>query len=505
MLFSPINNIIVWQMKRRMQRLEFMMRNGEQVQENTLAALLAKSKSTEWGKHHNYGGMQGQVKFANGVPLQDYKNMLPYINRIRKGEQNVLWPTEIKWFAKSSGTSTGKSKFIPVSHEAIEDCHFAGGKDLLALYTDIKPETKMFAGFSLRLGGSTTFNSKNHESYFGDLSAVLIENFPLWVEMRSTPKQNVALMEEWESKIEKIAQQAVKQNVTSMWGVNSWFLVLLHKVLEISGKNNIMEVWPGLELFCHGGVNFGPYESQFKKIIPGDSLTYFENYNASEGYFAIQDTVPGKGMLLLLDHGIYYEFIPMDVFDGLNSKTIPLADVEIGVNYAIVVSTNAGLWRYVIGDTVRFTSTSPYRIEITGRTQNFINAFGEELIIDNAEKAVKAACRLTGAEIKEFMAAPVYMKDKNSGAHEWVFEFAKMPENVETFAVELDRVLKDINSDYEAKRHKNMALNPPIVHVGREGLFYDWLKFKGKVGGQHKIPRLSNNRELIEELLRLNN
>lgn len=481
-----------------------MQNNPIEAQENTRNYLVKMARKTTWGKNHGFQKIASHADFVSAMPLQDYTTLLPYINRAREGEQNLIWPTEIKWFAKSSGTSTGKSKFIPVTHEAIENCHFAGGKDLLAFYSRINPDTKIFSGFSLRLGGSTTFNSRNHETYYGDLSAVLIENFPFWVEIRSTPKQNVALMAEWEEKIETIANQAIKQNVTSMWGVNSWFLVLLNKVLEITGKDNILDVWPNLELFAHGGVSFAPYEKQFKNIIPGNQLTFIENYNASEGFFAIQDCVPSKGMLLLLDHGIYYEFIPMDSFANLQSKTIGLADVEVGKNYAMVVSTNAGLWRYLIGDTVRFTSTKPYRIEISGRIQNFINAFGEEVIIDNAEKAVKAACAATGAQVKEFMAAPVFMDGKESGAHEWVFEFSEPPQNIDEFTRELDANLQRVNSDYEAKRHKNMALKMPIVHTARKGLFYDWLKQSGKVGGQHKIPRLMNDRSIIDTVLALN-
>jgi len=491
-------------MKRRMQRLERMMQHSVAIQNKLLLGLVSKAKGTKWGKKHKYSKIKNYQDFVKSVPLQDYESMKPVIEQIRKGKQNLLWPTEIKWFAKSSGTTSGKSKFIPVSHEAIEENHFAGGKDLLAFYTKLRPETTLFTGYSLRLGGSTTFNSKNHETYFGDLSAVLIENFPFWVEIRSTPSQSVALMEEWEQKIVLIAEEAIKQDVTSMWGVNSWFLVLLHKVLEITGKSNILEVWPNLDLFAHGGVSFAPYEEQFKKIIPGNKIAYIENYNASEGFFAIQDTIPSKGLLLLLDHGIFYEFIPMDEFVGKESKAISLAEVKLDVNYAIVISTNAGLWRYIVGDTVKFTSLNPYRIQISGRTKNFINAFGEELIIENAEAAVKFASEKTSAEVLEFMAAPVYMQDNKSGAHEWVFEFLKAPDNLDSFAAHLDAELKNINSDYEAKRHKNMALNPPIIHLGRKDVFHDWLKTKGKLGGQNKIPRLMNDRSAIDTLLQLN-
>jgi phenylacetate-coenzyme A ligase PaaK-like adenylate-forming protein len=504
MLFSPVNNAIVWFMKKRLKRLDRMMAQPIETQEKQLQYLLKKAAKTTWGKQHDYPSIKNETQFARQVPLQDYVTMNPIIDRVRKGEQNLIWPTEIKWFAKSSGTSTGKSKFLPVTHEAIDDCHFAGGKDLLAFYVKNNPNTKLFAGYSLRLGGSTTFNSRNHETYYGDLSAVLIENFPFWVEIRSTPNQSVALMEEWESKIELIASRAIKQDVTSLWGVNSWFLVLMHKVLEMTGKRNILDVWPNLELFSHGGVSFEPYEKQFRKIMPSEQVNYVENYNASEGFFALQDESPEKGMLLLLDHGIYYEFIPPSEFDERNSKTIPLAEVKMGINYAVVISTNAGLWRYILGDTVKFVSTDPYRIKISGRTKNFINAFGEEVIIDNAEKAIRAACEAANAEVQEYMAAPVYMRDAESGAHEWVIEFNKQPDDLDQFVRALDETLQKINSDYEAKRHKNMALRPPIVHVGRTGLFHDWLKKNGKMGGQHKIPRLMNDRSKIEELIALN-
>lgn len=505
MLFEPVNKFLVWRMNQRLIQLDDMMAHALDLQEKLLRNLLKTARHTKWGKQHNYAGIRNPEQFAQQVPVSNYEEIQPLIERVRQGEPNVLWPTEIKWFAKSSGTASGKSKFIPVSHEAIEYCHFRGGKDVLALYTRHKPKTNLFSGYALRLGGSTAVNSHNHETYFGDLSAVLIENFPFWVEMRSTPNQRVALMSEWESKIESIARQAILQNVTSLWGVNSWFLVLMHKVLEMSGRSNILEVWPNLELFAHGGVSFAPYEEQFRAIIPGNQVTFLENYNASEGFFAIQDEVPHNGMLLLTNHGIYYEFIPMHNFKGLESKPIPLCEVQTGVNYAVVISTNAGLWRYILGDTVTFTSTQPHRILITGRTKNFINAFGEELIIDNAEKAIRMACQSTGASVREYMAAPIFMAGNTSGAHEWMIEFSCLPQNLEQFTAALDQSLMQLNSDYEAKRHKNMALRSPMLHIAREGLFFEWLKQKGKLGGQHKVPRLMNDRSIMIELLELNN
>lgn len=480
------------------------MNHPAEVQHDILLKLVRKAATTEWGKQHQYATIRHHDDFVANVPLQNYESLRDHIDRIRQGEQNILWPTEIKWFAKSSGTTSTKSKFLPVSHEAIEENHFKAGRDLLAFFCHIQEDTSIFSGYSLRLGGSTTFNSQNHETYYGDLSAVLIENLPYWVEMRSTPNQAIALMEEWESKIEKIVDYTIKQNVTSFFGVPSWMLVLCRRVLEKTGANNLLEVWPNLELYAHGGVSFTPYRQQFEELIPKADFKYLETYNASEGFFAIQDTEEHNGMLLMLNNGIYYEFIPMTEYCGTNSKTIPLWEVEEGVSYAMVISTNAGLWRYIIGDTVKFTSTAPYRIAITGRTKLFINAFGEELIIDNAEKAVQRACEVTGAEVKEFTAAPYYMAGSDSGAHEWIIEFTKRPSSLEDFETVLDDSLRELNSDYEAKRHKNMALKAPIVHEAKNELFHHWLKQKGKLGGQHKVPRLANDRVLIEELLELN-
>lgn len=491
-------------MRRRYDKIAHFMNHPAEVQHDILLKLVRKAATTEWGKQHQYATIRHHDDFVANVPLQNYESLRDHIDRIRQGEQNILWPTEIKWFAKSSGTTSTKSKFLPVSHEAIEENHFKAGRDLLAFFCHIQEDTSIFSGYSLRLGGSTTFNSQNHETYYGDLSAVLIENLPYWVEMRSTPNQAIALMEEWESKIEKIVDYTIKQNVTSFFGVPSWMLVLCRRVLEKTGANNLLEVWPNLELYAHGGVSFTPYRQQFEELIPKADFKYLETYNASEGFFAIQDTEEHNGMLLMLNNGIYYEFIPMTEYCGTNSKTIPLWEVEEGVSYAMVISTNAGLWRYIIGDTVKFTSTAPYRIAITGRTKLFINAFGEELIIDNAEKAVQRACEVTGAEVKEFTAAPYYMAGSDSGAHEWIIEFTKRPSSLEDFETVLDDSLRELNSDYEAKRHKNMALKAPIVHEAKNELFHHWLKQKGKLGGQHKVPRLANDRVLIEELLELN-
>lgn len=491
-------------MRRRYSKVEQFMTNPHEVQHNLLMDMLRKAASTEWGKKFDFAQIHSIVDFSEKVPLQNYETLQCDIDRNRQGEQNIFWPTEIKWFAKSSGTTSAKSKFLPVSLEAIEENHFKSGRDLLSFYCNEVKDTKIFSGYSLRLGGSTSFNSSNHETYYGDLSAILIENLPFWVEMRTTPNQTISLMDEWESKIEEIADYTIKKNVTTFFGVPSWMLVLCRRVLEKTGAKNLLEVWPNLELYVHGGVSFTPYRKQFEELIPKEDFTYLETYNASEGFFAIQDTFDQEAMLLMLNNGIYYEFIPMSEYKGTESKTIPLSEVQEGVNYAMVITTNAGLWRYIIGDTIAFTSTAPYRVRVTGRTKLFINAFGEELIIDNAEKAIKEACVKTGAEVREYTAAPYYMEGQDSGAHEWIIEFVRRPSSLEDFETVLDDSLRALNSDYEAKRHKNMALKPPIVHEAKEELFHNWLKQKGKLGGQHKVPRLANDRVLIEELLKLN-
>lgn len=491
-------------MIRRMEKLHFSIHHAETTQRSVLMHLLQTAKHTTFGKAHQFSTIEIYEDYAKRVPLCTYEDLHETITAIRSGKQNLLWPTQIKWFAKSSGTTAGVSKFLPLSYEAIEDCHFKGGKDLLALYCNQFPKTTLFSGFSLRLGGSTSVNSNNHESYFGDLSALLIENLPFWVEIRSTPNQRIALMEEWESKIHSISEQAISQNVTSLFGVPSWMLVLCKHILEITGKSHMHEVWPNMELYGHGGVSFAPYRKQFEALFPHAKMTFMETYNASEGFFAVQDDVDRKDMLLLIDHGIFYEFLPMTEFSSANRTAIPLEAVELGVNYAMVISTNSGLWRYIIGDTVKFTSTQPYRIQITGRTKHFINAFGEELIMENAERAISEVCTKLKITINEYSAAPVYMNEGAAGAHEWIFEFESPPEDLRSFTELFDNALKATNTDYEAKRHKNMALQPPIIHIARKNLFHDWLRKHQKLGGQHKVPRLRNDRALMDELLTLN-
>src|SRR5476649_2498263 len=420
-----------------------------------------------------------------------------------KGEQNVLWPSEIRWFAKSSGTTSDRSKFIPVSDESLEECHFKGGKDILTIYFNNRPNSKMFTGKILTLGGSQQLSQLSPDTSFGDLSAVIMKNLPLWAEFHRTQHLDIALLEDFEEKIEKMAHATRDVNVTSLSGVPTWNLLLFKRVLEITGKNNLLEVWPNLEMYFHGAVNFTPYREQFKKLIPGDDMYYLENYNASEGFFGIQDTREPGEMLLMLDYGIFYEFLHTENLNDDNPNTLTLDEVELDKNYAPIISTNAGLWRYLIGDTIRFTSLSPFRIQVTGRTKHFINAFGEELIIDNAERALDEACQQTGAIIRDYTAAPVYFNEKESGAHEWIIEFEKNPAEFERFVDLLDETLRKINSDYDAKRFKDMALHRPTVHPAPEGTFFNWMKQRGKLGGQNKVPRLANDREYVDSVLKL--
>lgn len=482
--------------------MELFIKYPRDVQNELLLRLIHFAKSTEFGEKYQFTTINSYKEFSEKVPIQQYETFEPFIERCRKGEQNLFWPTNIKWFAKSSGTTNAKSKFIPVSDEAIEYCHFKAGKDMLCLYINNNEDTQLFRGKGLRLGGSSAIYEDNN-SYFGDLSAIMIENMPFWADYSSAPKQETALMTEWESKMEAIINETIDENITSLVGVPSWMLVLLHRVLEKSGKDNILDVWPNLEVYFHGGVNFNPYREQFKKIIPKKDFKYYETYNASEGFFALQDQNGSRDLLLMLDYGIFYEFIPMSKYDGENSVAIPLAEVKKNINYAVVITTNGGLWRYLIGDTVKFTSLDPYKIRITGRTKHFINVFGEELIIENTEEALKSACLKTESEVLDYTVAPIFMNDEEKGGHEWIIEFSKAPKNINYFIDLLDNALKSLNSDYEAKRYNNMTLKTPKVHVAREGLFYEWLKKKGKLGGQHKVPRLSNKRDFVEELLQL--
>ena len=502
MPFQFIHSVIAWLLKRRKHQIDLFLKYPNEVQKELLNRLLYTAKETEVGKKFDFATIVNYKIFAERVPIQQYESIEPLIERVRQGEQNIFWPTTIKWFAKSSGTTNAKSKFIPVSDESLEECHFNVGKDLLCLYLNNNEDTELFVGKGLRLGGSSSIY-ENNNSYFGDISAIIIKNLPFWADLNTSPKQKTALMSEWETKMEAIVEETIQEDITSLYGVPSWMLVLCNKVLEKTGKKNLLEVWPNLEVYFHGGVNFNPYREQFKKLIPSEKFKYYETYNASEGFFAIQDQNNSSELLLMLDYGIFYEFIPMSDFKGEDSVAISLNEVKLDINYALVITTNAGLWRYLIGDTIKFTSLNPHRIKITGRTKHFINTFGEELIIDNTEEAIKKACLETNAVVIEYTVAPIFMDGHKSGGHEWMIEFSEIPANLHHFSAVIDDTLKSINSDYEAKRYLNMTLDFPKINVAPKNLFYDWLKQKGKLGGQNKIPRLSNSREFMEELLKL--
>ena len=499
-----LNSIISLVNIRRLSQIDHFKENPEEVQKEQISELVKKARETQIGKYYDFSSIKSVKNFQERVPVQKYEHMETVIDKIRHGEKNVLWPGDIKWFAKSSGTTSSKSKFIPVSKEALEDCHFRGGKDVLAIYNNLYPETEMFSGKGLTLGGSQQLNQYSRDTFYGDLSAILIGNLPFWVNFIRTPDQSIALMDKWEEKLVKMTEATLNENVTSLTGVPSWFLVLIKHMLKYTGKSNLLEIWPNLELFIHGGINFGPYREQYEKLIPSDKMHYMETYNASEGFFAIQDDPASSSMLLMLDYGIFYEFIPMEEWGKDFPKALTIDEVELNTNYAIVITTNGGLWRYVVGDTVMFTSKYPHKILITGRTKHFINAFGEEIIVDNSNKAIDYACKKTGASIKEYTAAPMYMSTEEKGKHQWMIEFEKEPTDMKLFMSELDKELQAVNSDYEAKRYKNITLEFPEILVARKNLFFDWLKKHGKLGGQNKVPRLSNNRELMEELIALN-
>uniref|UniRef100_UPI00404B3675 GH3 auxin-responsive promoter family protein n=1 Tax=Gelidibacter sp. TaxID=2018083 RepID=UPI00404B3675 len=498
-----VNSIASWFLKKRFHQIELFLKYPHEVQHELLQDLIYIAKDTEIGRQYDFASIKNYESFAERVPVTCYEDNQANIERARKGESNIFWPTPIKWFAKSSGTTNAKSKFIPVSTESLEDCHYAASKDLLCMYLNNNENSQLFTGKSLRLGGSKELYKENG-TVFGDLSAILIDNMPFWAEFSSTPSSKVSLMSDWEYKMQAIVDETINENVTSLAGVPSWMLVLLNNVLETTHKTNLFEVWPNLEVYFHGGVSFTPYVDQYKVILPKKDFRFYEIYNASEGFFAIQDLNNSSELLLMLDYGIFYEFIPMDTYGTPNQTIIPLSDVVLNKNYAVVITTNAGLWRYKIGDTVRFTSINPYRIKISGRTKHHINVFGEELIIENAEDALKKVCKKTKAEIVEYTVAPIFMQGKEKGAHEWLIEFKTPPTDIDYFNELLDNALKSINSDYEAKRYNNITLNKPKIVIARTQLFYEWLKHQDKLGGQHKVPRLANSRVYLDELLKLN-
>jgi hypothetical protein len=494
-----ISTIASWILQKRIHDIELYKKFPHQVQYECFINLLQMAEDTEWGQRYDYKSISSIEEYRKRVPIHSYHNLEPYFTRVRKGEKDVLWPGDIKWFAKSSGTTSSKSKFIPVSEEALNDCHYKGGKDLLAVYYDAYPDSEFLSGKTVGIAGSTELDEYG-EVFTGDLSAIIMSNLPMWAHFTKVPNLSIVVMNEWKEKLEKIVEHSITEDIRSMSGVPSWMLVILRRLLEVSGKKNIKELWPNFELIVHGGVSFEPYRKQFVDIC-GSDVNYQEVYNASEGFIAMQDDFDRDDMLLMLGYGIFYEFLPLSELHKNDPQAIDLQDVIIGETYALVISTNAGLWRYLIGDTVVFTSTNPYRIKINGRTKSFINSVGEELVVENADKALLHACQHTGAVISEYTAAPIYFETGKKAAHEWFIEFDKEPADIEVFGEYLDNALKMNNSDYEAKRYNNMILTKPIIHNLAQGSFIKWLDKNNRLGGQYKVPRLSNNRDIVEDLM----
>lgn len=497
-----INRIAQRFTKSNLERIDAFESRPILTQSAVLTTLIQQGANTEYGRKYGLKEDDTYEQFQRKLPITSYEDLEPYIQRMRRGEANVLWPKRTKWFAKSSGTTGSRSKYIPVTKESLENCHYRGPRDVLALYIKNNPQTTFFLGKGLTLGGSHQIEATSHASREGDLSAILLQNIPLWADMIRTPSRSTALQSNWHVKLEGIARESILQRVTSLSGVPSWNMVMIKYILDVTGKSNLTEVWPDLEVFFHGGVNFTPYRSQYEQLIPSDKMHYMETYNASEGFFAIQDNPAEHDLLLMLDYGVFYEFIPMNELHARNGATIPLEEVRPGVNYAMLISSTNGLWRYLIGDTVEFTSTSPYKIRLTGRTKHFINAFGEELIVDNAEYAIGKACKATGSIVEEYTAAPAFMSANEKGRHEWYIEFATPPQSMESFIAALDSALRDVNSDYDAKRTDDVTLLPPLVHSLPVNTFMQWMDASGKLGGQNKVPRLFNDRTHIESLQR---
>ena len=502
MPFSFINTVASWMLKKRIHQIELFEKYPLDVQNEELKKLIQISKNTEFGKQYEFSSIDSYETFAERIPSFTYEEYFPIINKTINGDQNIFWPEKIKWFAQSSGTTNSKSKFIPVSNSSLDNCHFKGGKDMLCLYLNNNENSNMFLGKSLRLGGSRKIYENNNH-YFGDLSAILIDNLPVWAELISTPNNEISLMDKWDEKISAIIKGTLQDDVRSLAGVPSWMLTLLNKLLETTGKKYIDEIWKNLEVYFHGGVSFKPYKSEFNNIISNKKFKYYEVYNASEGFFAIQDKNESDELLLMLDYGVFYEFVEINNTNK-SEKIIDLSRVKVGINYALLITTNSGLWRYKIGDTIIFTNLKPFRIKISGRTKHFINTFGEEVIIENVEKSLEIALKKYNCTIKDFTVAPLYMKNGKKGKHEWMIEFIKEPNNIDEFMKEIDFQIQNNNSDYKAKRFKNITLDRPRLIKARKNLFYDWLKKKKKLGGQNKVPRLLNERSFIEELIEMN-
>ncbi|MBC7413230.1 MAG: GH3 auxin-responsive promoter family protein [Bacteroidia bacterium] len=497
---------MTWLMKKRFHQIELFIKYPYEVQRECLQTLLNDAKHTEYGTKYNYAGITNYEQYKNTVPIVNYETLQPYINRCMQGEQNILWHEDIVFFAKSSGTTEHRSKYIPVSKSTLENCHYKGGKDMITLYCMNNENTQLFTGKNLALGGSLKINDLRNDtnSYAGDLSAIVMQNLPFWAEFYRAPKIDVALLDNWDEKLEQLYATCVNENIVSLSGVPSWMLVLCKHVLTQSGKTNVHELWPNVEVFFNGGINFAPYQQQFKELFPADKMRFYQLYSASEGFFGIQDSNTYNDMLLMLDYGVFYEFATIDANGNVNTDAVMLDSVLLNVCYALIITTNGGLWRYAIGDTIMFTSLAPHRFKIVGRTKHFINAFGEELMVHNADEALQNTCTQLGAVLTEYTAAPLFMGNNAKGRHEWLIEFEVVPNNIEEFTHLLDAKLMLLNSDYEAKRSKSLLLQMPLVTVVAKGTFYNWLSKNNKLGGQYKIPRLSNSRVYYEEILLCN-
>jgi hypothetical protein len=500
---TVLNQVAIWWLKKRMHQMELFMRYPHDVQHEVLQKLIQQARDTRWGQTYGYSDINDPEAFARNVPLNTYEDLAPWIQSMMQGENSLLWPGEIKWFAKSSGTTNDRSKYIPVSEEALQDCHYKGAKDLLSMYCNLRPDAALFEGKCLTIGGSQAINPLNTQSYTGDLSALLMHNQPFWADMVRTPDLDVALMDDWELKMERMVRDTRHETVTNMAGVPTWILLLCRRMLEVSGKSHMLEIWPRMEVYFHGGVGFQPYRSQFKTLFPSDSVWYLETYNASEGFLGLACEPHTDEMLLMLDYGIYYEFIPVEAMDSQPNMAIPLHQIQVGQSYAVVISTNSGLWRYQIGDTITFTCSCPYKFRILGRTRSFINAFGEELMAENAEYGIGYAAQCCGAEVRDYTAAPLFLDQGHAGLHQWLVEFESPPDDLGRFTQILDEALRKVNSDYDAKRHKNLALLEPQIIALPSGTFYRWLQSRNKLGGQHKIPRLMNHREIADSVLEI--
>lgn len=483
----------------RINRVRKMYSIPHELQQETFETLLENLKATEYGRAYSASKIKSIIDFKKALPIVNYEDLYPYIETMMRGTSNVLWPGKINMFAKSSGTTNDKSKYIPISEENLFENHVAASWDAVSILYQNRPDTKIFDGKNLIMGGSLTSNKDN--LIIGDVSAILLDKMPMVGKPFYTPDSEIALLPDWEQKIDLIAKHCLNEDVVMFAGVPTWTIVLFNKMLDMTGKSNMREIWPNVKTYLHGGVGFDPYVEQFRKFIPYDDMEYYEVYNASEGYFAVQDRLKEKGMLLLLDNSVYYEFIPLEYSDEDNPQTLSLDEVEEGKDYVIVISTSSGLWRYKPGDIIRFVTIKPYRIMVSGRTKQFINVFGEEVMVHNTDQAIKMTIEKCPAILSNYTVGPIFMENEAKGGHHWLIEFEELPQNLDEFSSTLDGCLRSINSDYDAKRYKDIALQPLKLTVLPKGSFYNWLKSKNRLGGQTKVPRLANTREYIDQLL----